>query len=336
MQNNAATPCSGGWLPIELAIDLHPAIVPDGTVRWMEFGASPLAEPFFSHTVDRLRAGAPPAREWETGTDAILRLTCGLSRVKPAGFVFHISRCGSTLVANGLRTAESTVLVSESRAVTKLLLPRSEAGSAYLRQCWTDMRRALLESMFTLFAHYRSGGAERLLIKFASLNTLCLAAVRTYWPDVPCVVIVRDPVEVMVANLSGGGWMDFKNRPERADEMFGFPGAPVAGMTGEEYAARVVGRLLESVLEAPAPLCQVVDYEDLNERRIRQIGALFGLELPETERKLELVLGHYAKDPAARRMFEDDRVRKQQMATPSIRRAAQQWAMPAYINLRAR
>ncbi len=335
MPNSAGASASRGWLPIEMGLDRHPPVAPEGIVRWMEFGDTPLVEPFFSHTVDRLRQVVPPAREWDTDLDAVLRLASRVAPVKPAGFIFHISRCGSTLVANGLRTAEGTVLVSESKAITRLLLPRSEGG-AYIEKRWTERRHALLESLFTLFANYRTGTAERLLIKFSSVSTLSLPMVRAYWPDVPCLVIVRDPAEVIVANLPGGGWMDLKNSPERAEEVFGFDGAPVAEMTREEYAARVVGELLRSAMAGPAALCQLVDYEDLNERRIREIAAFFGLQLPEAEKKLEFVLGHYAKDPAARRPFEDDRARKQQQVTPAIRRAAQRWVMPAYIDLRAR
>jgi hypothetical protein len=66
----------------------------------MEIGSTPLAEPFFSHTIDRLRKEDPPPREMETDMETLLRVGARLPQVRPSGFIFHISHCGSTLIAN--------------------------------------------------------------------------------------------------------------------------------------------------------------------------------------------------------------------------------------------
>jgi len=327
-----------GWLPIEIGFDAHPAIVPGALVRWMEFGSTPLAEPFLSHTVDKLRTGTPPARELETDLDTLQRWGGRLPSIRPAGFIFHISRCGSTLIANGLKTSEDVLLVSESRPLSGLLRPFSTRGGRYTTARWTQIREALLKSLFSLFAHYRTGRPEPLFIKFTSVDILSMSVVRSLWPEVPCVVVVRDPVEVMVASLSGGGWMSLKSTPELACQFFGWADLPRSPdrMTDEEFSARVLGRYFAAARDSVDEKCMIVDYEDLNPKRVRAIAAHFGVELPTGGDSLEQVFRSYAKDPNKRRPYQDDRARKQALATSVVRGAAYEWATPGYTDLRGR
>jgi hypothetical protein len=333
---------TAGWLPVEIGFDLRPAVVQEALVRWMEFGSAPLAEPFVDNTVDRLRAATPPAREIDTDIDTLLRVSARLPEVRPAGFIFHLSHCGSTLVANAMKMSDRAVVVSESRPVTHVLRGRTQTLSPYLREGWDRTRRKLLNSLFSLYAHYRTGEPEPLVIKFVSLDTLSMPLVRSYWPDVPCVVVIRDPVEVMVTNLKGRGWMAFKDRPEFATQLFGWTNLPrpAGEMVDEEFCARVLGSFCTSALQAIPEgrdeKCMVVDYLDLSPDRMRQIAAFFGIELRDGGKAVDVVFESYAKDPKKVVRFRDDRERKQNLATVLTRSAANQWAMSAYTELRKR
>ena len=330
-----------GWLPVGIGLDLQPALIREALVHWMEFGSTPLAEPFFDTTVDLLRQASPPAREIHTDIETMLRVSGRLPAVRPHGFIFHLSHCGSTLVANAMKTCDEAVVVAESRPVTHLLRRSPPTLSPYLRERWDETRRTLLDSLFSLFAHYRTGEAEPLVIKFVSLDAMSMQLVRSYWPEVPCVVVIRDPVEVMVTNLKGRGWMSFKEHPEYATQIFGWTDLPrpVAAMIDEEFCARVLGSFCESALQAIPEGdggCMVVDYLDLNPDRMRQIAAFFGIQLREKGKAVDLVFESYAKDPKKKTRFRDDRDLKQKMATVLIRSAANQWAMQSYTELRKR
>src|SRR5947209_5460698 len=104
-----ASPFTAGWLPVTIGFDANPALLPDAPVRWVDFGSTALSAPYFDLDVDRLRAADPPAREAETGIDAIVSAAAGLPPVRPAGFIFDLAHCGATLVANVLQTAERAV-----------------------------------------------------------------------------------------------------------------------------------------------------------------------------------------------------------------------------------
>jgi len=92
-----------GWLPVEISERY-------AIVRWMRLGAEPLVEPFFSHVVERLRIRNPPAVEFETDLFALSGVQAHLPPVAPRAIIFHMSRCGSTLMLNALRAAGARVV----------------------------------------------------------------------------------------------------------------------------------------------------------------------------------------------------------------------------------
>jgi hypothetical protein len=331
---------SKGWLPIEIGMDHQPALVREGLVRWMEFGAEPLAEPFITHTVDRLREKTPPAREIDTDLETVVRAASRIPWTRPAGFIFHISHCGSTLVANALKMSDQSVVVSESRAASQLLRDRSESLVPALRAEWEGTRGNLLSSIFCLFASYRTDQPQPLILKFPSADTLRIRWVRSRWPDVPCLILIRDPAEVMVQSLEGGGWLTLKDRPGIAADVLGWQGlaSQVEAMTKEEFCARVLGEFFASALDALTTpgACLVLDYVDLDPERMREIAAFFGIELRNGGKDVEQVFRSYAKDPRQEMPFYDDREFKQHLATVLIRSAASRWAMEGYNALSQR
>jgi hypothetical protein len=296
----------------------------------MEFGGMPLSQPFFNDTVLKLRSALPPAKELTTNIEAILATGGKLPTVIPEGLIFHISRCGSTLLANALRAREGTIVVSEAQPITNLFDPRAASILPYPSDQWARIRAELLGSLATIFAHYRTGWKERVIIKFASWNILSWPVVRSIWPDVPCVILIRDPVEVIVSNLTKpSGWVKLKDYPLDAD------GPPVSQMEEAEYCARIIGKLCEAGVRLCDDNCRILDYEHLNVATIRDAAAFLGVRLPDDHR-LERILRVDAKDPRQRRPFHDDREKKQQTATESMRRAALQWASEPYARLRDR
>jgi hypothetical protein len=322
-----------GWLPVEIGFDAQAALVADASVRWLEAGSTPLAEPFLRDTADKLRKASPPPREVETNLDALFRLAGLLPDATPRGFIFHMSRCGSTLIANAIRTAAGVTVVCEALPVTRLLLPGAQPPGSWHAARWDGYRRRVLQSMFNVFAHYRTGEPDALVIKFASIDLLGMQFVRKLWPGVPCIVAVRDPAEVIVANLPGGVLMTLKQQPELSTRVLGWSGA---GMTDEDFYARGLGLILEAALGALDDGCKVVDYGDLNAARMREIAGFLGVELPPDPGQVDRVFRVYSKDPSGRMQFHDDRPAKQKSITAAIRNAAQTWAMPAYSEIRER
>jgi hypothetical protein len=313
---------STGWLPATLALMSRP---PEAT--WLEFGPMRLLEPFFEDSVRKLRLGFPPPRELTSDLNTVLEVGSKLPQVTPQGLIFHISRCGSTLLANALRASPGILVVSEAAPITNVLSPYGEWLSPCTPDEWAHQQKKLLQSLANVFGHYRAGHEERVIIKFASWNILSWNVVRSLWPDVPCVVLIRDPVEVMISNLTiSTGWMKNKAYPLQAEDK------TAAEMEETEYCARIIGKFCEAGAELEGRNCRVLDYEHLNVATFRDAAAFLGVELRED--RVQQVLKIDAKDPRQRRPFQRDGAKKQHAATESMRKAAQTWSIDAYSRLR--
>ena len=328
-------PLTQGWLPIDIEFDPEPAVITSASVRWMEFGDRRFEEPFFRQTLTAMLETVPPPTLIDDSLDAMLRMSSRLPPVLPAGFIFHISHCGSTLLANALKLAPPAVVASEPMPFMRLARWYPETSQPYLRQRWFGTRHAAFDSLVRLYSHYRTGASERLVVKFPSMCLFGMKFVRQAFPEVPCVLLVRDPIEVLMSALRGDGWLADKKEPANVAQLYGWtdPPRPFEEMSDEEYCARLLGRHLEAALDAVDDRCRVIDYEDLNHRRIRDIAAFFGLELSGDHRKL---FQTYSKDPAGSMPFCDDRTQKRRLASQIARSMAQQWAMRPYIDLRGK
>lgn len=309
-------PPSEGWLPVDLRVR------PDGIrIEWLRFGTAGLTDPFFYQTVDRLRAapGAEPALA--TGAEALLELADALPEVSLRGVIFHVSRCGSTLVGNALRSG--AVVVSEAPTMNTLFWPQR------LQPMPEELRWKLLRALARVYGAHQAHGSG-LVIKFSSWNILSWRLILQIWPDVPCVFIVRDPVEVIVSNLQREPqWMRWRaNHGIVAREVFGWADVPV---NAEEYCARAIGRYCEEGLLLADSGAQVLDYSQLNADAVKRIAEAF--RIPADPQAWEGVFRVHAKDPSAKREYTSDIRAKQSAATDAVRNAAETWVERAYSEL---
>jgi hypothetical protein len=80
-----------------------------GSVRWLECGSTHFAEPFFGDTIRRVMRLNPAAGEQITDLQALLDAAGQYDTVRPSGVIFHVSRCGSTVLTNALKTGARVV-----------------------------------------------------------------------------------------------------------------------------------------------------------------------------------------------------------------------------------
>ena len=235
----------GIWLPVKLSV------TPKGaSIRWLKIGQQSLDEPFFHQSVSRLISTEPAPQVRTSGVRSLQRITC---QIPPAGFIFHISRCGSTLVSNALKAFPGTIVISEPQPVAELLMhPEYKEDSLGNRE---QTRDDILKGIVTAYGQRQRTTDKALVIKFQSWNILFLDIIRRLWPEVPCLVVIRNPVEVMVSCLSKPpGWMAWQQESAQASRVFGWSAESILNMSREEFCARAVGQFLDIAGGAPLPL----------------------------------------------------------------------------------
>lgn len=306
-----------GWVPIGLGGRREYAI------RWMKAGQSlRLEEPFFEETVRRLRFGQR-APEFDTSVRILENELVHLSPVTPSGIVVHMTRCGSTVLMNALKINTTTMCLNEAEVIDGLLRGAASSGR------WARTCSNLAPNLITVFAHCLGDPARKVVIKCGIGGLLQLAMIRKLWPSTPCVILIRNPVDVLVSNIHNPAlWMTyFPVSPA------GIP--PAAAMDGGlvELCAWTIGRLSAGAIGLNDDLCRILDYKDLTAANIVRIASFFGVTLDEGDTHLKRVLGLDAKRLNV--AFDAREESKNRAITDEIREAASRWIDAPYHELSA-
>lgn len=319
----SALPQLDGWLPIRIAAQATPPFV-----DWCHVGTRRFTEPFFEQTIEKcLRHPFSLLFRHQTPLDALPEWQERRPGLPPSGFIFHMSRCGSTLVAQMLAALPSHIVISEAPPIDAIL--RAPLPGA------TDERRiAWLRGLLSALGQPRNGGERRFFVKFDSWHALALPLIRRAFPEVPWIFICREPVEVMVSQM---------NRRAAhmvpgvfSAELPSLDAAAAARVSPEEYCARVLGRICSAALAQlqAEPGGRVVNYTELPEAVPSSLAEYFRLDCTDAERDAMREVAQFdAKTPSL--FFSPDRTSKEAAANASIREMSARCVEPVYTELEA-
>lgn len=302
------------WTPVRLDFS---AAIP--AVFWADLTGVRFDEPFFDRTVARWAATADARSLVKTGFDALVALDSEAS-LEPAGIVFHLSRCGSTLVSRLLGTLPGVVVLNEPAPLNHLLgLGAQRLGGNELVAAARVLVRAL--------GRRRHDDERRLVLKCSSWNIRRREILAAAFADTPWVWVQRDPARVLASLLARPpGWLGPQAR--RAARRFGIDEAAVPAMTRAEYAARALGAMLESAAADPAGrLC--IDYADLPSAVWLSVARHFGFDVDASAVALMAEEARFDAKSLEPRIFTGD-LPEQRPLTDEIREAARRFAEPGY------
>jgi hypothetical protein len=310
-----------GWLPVD-------AVVVDGQpgLLWMNMDGVDLAEPFFQQTVDRLRSEHLAGEEGFTELDTLVQLEKTFDSVPPSGFIFHSSRCGSTLVANACRAIEGSIVLSEPPAVDKLVARFiTDADDRTKEMLYSIFLRATVAAL----GQRRTGRERHLFIKFACCSVSQIERIRRIWPNVPWVFLYRDPIETIVSNMQNlPSWLQDEDHRVLAS-IVGASAAEVAAMTREELCARAIAAFYTTAHRVANDRALLLNYDQLSPANVLEFFAVV-----PTAAEMEIIARqsqNYSKaTPAAARTFVADTEAKHLLATDLIREVAATWANQPY------
>lgn len=311
-----------GWTPIRVYGASGRA-----HVDWARLGTEPFTDPFFEQTLGRaMRNPAQLLFRRETSADALEAFAEDAAGVPPTGFIFHWSRCGSTLVAQMLAALADSVVVSEAPAIDEVLaVARRVPGVTH------EQRLRWFRGMVRALGRPRRGNERRYFIKFDSWHVLELPLIREAFPDVPWIFLYRDPVEVLVSHQRRPG---SQMLPGVLDpRLFGIEPASLAGFSLEEYAARVLARIgIAAAFHLQADGGRAVNFTELPGALWTSLGGTFGVEWTDDDLgRLQRAACFDAKSPT--QLHVDDRAGKQREASEEVRVLAEAWVGEAYRKL---
>ncbi|MGF6225264.1 sulfotransferase family protein [Pseudomonas sp. YL-218 TE3947] len=298
-----------GWLPIRVWQEAG-----QWQVDWCWFGDTPLHQPFFREAVeDALRLPFNQAFRRKSALSTLADWQVCSPGLAPSAFIFHASRCGSTLISQMLAQLDSHIVVSEPPPLDALL--RSDLPAIE--------RRAAIEGVLSAYGQRRLGMEQRLVIKLDAWNIGELPLLRECFPETPWLFLYRDPLEIAVSHLCRPGMHMVPGMIGASvlDEKFPFS-------SREDYIARRLGRLLaQGFAQCRAFGGLAVNYSELPQAMAGQLATFFALDV-EQRKQVFATVGQHAKQPS--QGFVGDSDDKRREASVLLRDRVNQWARESY------
>ena len=217
-----------GWIPVSVS---------ESAVEWRYLPGRRFTEPFFEDTLGRAPRGEPR----RTTLEAAAEWVAGHQGLEPSGFVFHMSRCGSTLVSRMLAAVEENRVMSEPLPVDDAI---KLGDPAALRTVVGALGQP-------------AAGETRFFLKFDCWHIHDYELIRRVFPRTPAIFLYRQPIEVLVSQLCEPG-------------LWTLPLTAVVAR--EQHVAALLEAILRSALKH-ADTVRLVNYTELPSA----VHGLFGM-----------------------------------------------------------
>ncbi|MBX3656907.1 MAG: hypothetical protein KF740_00580 [Ramlibacter sp.] len=254
----------------------YPMVVSDDPlgVWWRHLGSAPLTDAFFKDSF--LDQASADRRVCQTPLN---QLGDWPDSVPPTAFIFHVSRCGSTLLTQMLATLSRCIVLSEPPVLDSLFrLIDQEAGrldaSTVLRQ------------VIAALGQRRSGDEQHLFIKLDSWHVPWIPLLRAAFPKALFLFMYRNPEEVMASHRRQRGPQMVPGLLETPRLRTEVPGLMPADLDG--YCAGVLQAIFDAALrlsgasDADAALV-LVNHSQLPEVVWSKLLPLFGVHCNQAE-----------------------------------------------------
>lgn len=300
-----ATP---GMIPV--AIDPETETGGAGKVLWADIGTHPYREWQHIFTISTLAQRGAIGDSFVTDFAILQDDRILAAPIEPSGFLFHISRCGSTLTGKALARSERHVVINQGAPLQRGFWATITRDWAQAAQPSPENLKAFRNLVLAL-TRRRLPQEERAFIKFISWNTLYMDFAMQAFPNVPALFLYREPVEVIASVLretSAVLWA--KGRPQ-AGFLSGLEWQATAAMDEVEYLAHCFARYLGFAAQMGGRV-GLLNYTDIKPENFADILAR-GLDFRPAADELALMLEQFrfhSKDDDDKQAFRSDSAEK--------------------------
>ncbi len=308
-----------GWTPYRAAWAGE-----DMIVDWCHHGSRRFVEPFYYETI--VEAFTRPFNQLFQRRTLIAAAASLPPGLKPSGFIFHMSRCGSTLLSQALASNPEHIMVSEASPIRNILqAPLHGPATPEQVEKW-------LSYVVNAFAQKRFPWETRFFVKFFAADVLYLPLIWRVFPDVPWVFLYRNPLEIFASQYAQPGADAI--RGGIPPQLLGISPEELYGMSNEAYLCRTLAAFGEAALAAHRPgQSLILDYSDLIPALWESLQTHFGYTLDVEARNAMLnTLGRNSKRPPD--VFSEDGAVKRATAAP-FAELVNQIVGPTYSALKA-
>ncbi len=226
------------WIPSKLKKDGE-----DIFVHWMDVQQKSFAEPFFDETLSKCLSHFNNSKGFKSlsSLDGLINYSASVESVPPTAFIFHVSRCGSTLFSQLMAQEEKFISVSEVPVFDEILRSDLSMGQKDLQQ-----KEQALKAAIHFVGQQRTGSESHYFIKTDSWHIKYYKQYRNLYPITPFVFLYRSPDEVLRSNMKHPGMQSVQGVVQPA--VYGF-GDEVYQLSRDLYTAKVLETYFKELIE---------------------------------------------------------------------------------------
>lgn len=260
------------WIPYRLQyIDQH------WLVNWLCLGDKRMDDPFFDETIRYCRAMQRRVSIFDSSSGTALLLANELKSLQPQAFVFHVSRCGSTLLSQAFVQSETCISISEAPLLDEIL--RSKEHDPDISDA---QREEWFKAALSWMGQLRTGRESSYIIKLDSWHIHFYDLLREWFPEVPFFFLTRRPAEVLASHAKMKGIHMVPGLVNRSLlKMEGWDGYAVK-WDFNLFAADVLMHYyneLRRILELGAKFNRFFDYSEGAKEMLESFSEFTGIEL---------------------------------------------------------
>lgn len=291
-------------------------------VDWIFLGDKRFTESFHDDTIQiLLQKPFNQVFRHQTQIDFLGEIFEKSKGVEPKGFIFHVSRCGSTLVSRMLASLEKNIVISEASIIDKIIRANTSDEQKIIWLRW----------LFNALAQKRFDTEENFFVKFDSWSVIDLPLLEKAFPATTWIFMYRNPVEVIVSNMQQPGMQMIPAAIEKI-----FPNMnlfEILQFSTEERFARTIAAFCQAAIEnADSKLGKFINYTQLPDAVTNEICEHFGVEFSSEDlEKMRHSSKFDAKSP--NQHFSPDSEQKRKEASSELVHFAEKFVVPLYDKL---
>ncbi|QHS59861.1 hypothetical protein [Chitinophaga agri] len=180
------------WIPYKLSYAQQ-----QWTINWLDLGYYRMNHPFFDETIAvcRHRQAERSSLKSISTADFLMDACKALSHLSPSAFVFHVSRCGSTLLSQAFSTSPQNIVIAEAPLLDEILRSLEKQPDLPPQQ-----RESWFKAAVSLMGQHRNFSETDYIIKLDSWHIHFYELLRAWYPDTPFYFLYRRPDQVVASH----------------------------------------------------------------------------------------------------------------------------------------
>lgn len=255
--------------------------------EWIYLADVNFAEPFFTDTIAKCNGHKFNSKQNKavSTVENLIEWSQELESVELRSLVFHVSRCGSTMLSQCFAASAQNIMISEAPIIDQVL--RSDYFGL-------DKKTALIKAVLNFLGQKRFPQQKHLIVKLDAWHIFNAGYFRSIFPEVPFGLLYRNPTEVLKSHQKMMGMHMVPNLIPPS--VFGISSQEIEETSFRQYGALVLEKYFQGFLDfyETNQNAAILNYNDGMKNALEKFISFIDIEYSheELEKMLERLKQH--------------------------------------------